>query len=402
MQLALLALTLAIQAPSDFAGTIVTPKMAPRSGPMNLAVILWDPGRVEHVAPRREQIEDLIFKGERSVAGWWRENSGGRSTLQNAAVLGWYKSDFPAAHYWRSEAEDKGRTGFLNGHVEKWAEAVRKADREFDFKKFDGNRNGVLEPAELGILIVIPQDGPFGTMRTPAGREAPTWEPLTVDGVSIPAITEAYIGSPPNLGLVAHELSHLLLGAPDMYMDAPHRAGALSIMDISYRGVHLGPFEKLKLGWLRPRMLTKPGDYELKDVESTGEAVIVCQPESGAKEYFLIENRWRGRSYDADGLEGDGLAVWHILEDPADYRKTSAAATADDWGRWGVRLLRPDMGASRASSHKGMLGKDETMDFAFLTAEGNWSIRVLSAPGPRIRFKLQRQKATYPLPQILG
>lgn len=345
MTLPFAALLLSLQTP-NFAGTIVTPKMSARSGALPLVAILWDPGRPDHLAPSKESIEDLLFGKNRSVAGWWQENSGGRSTLQMAGVLGWYKSDFPADHYWRAESEDKGRTGFLSGHVEKWAEAIRKADKEFDFAKYDRNRNGSLEPTELGILFVIPQNGPFGTMRQPAGREVPAWEPLTVDGIRIPAITEAYIGTPPNLGLVAHELSHLLLGAPDMYLDAPHRAGAFSIMDVSYRSVHLGPFEKLKLGWLKPRVVSRAGEYPLRDVESSGEAILVWDPDRGAEEYFLIENRWRGSSYDADGLPADGLVVWHIFEEPKDFLADAPDRTApDDWGRWGVRLLRSRPGS---------------------------------------------------------
>lgn len=402
MQLTLLALAVALQAPPNFAGTIVTPKMGQRSGPLNLAVILWDPGRADHLAPSKEQIGSLIFGKERSVAGWWRENSGSRSSLQESAVLGWYKSDYPAPHYWRPEAEDKGRNGFLNGHTEKWAEAIRKAEKDFDFAKYDRNRNRILEPTELGILFVIPQNNPFGTMRTPAGREVPTWEPLTVDGVTIPAITEAYVGNPPNLGLVAHELSHLFLGAPDMYVDAPHRAGALSIMDVSYRSVHLGPFEKLKLGWLRTRLLTKPGEYELKDVETSNEAIVLYDPASNGREYFLIENRWRGRSYDAGGIPADGLAVWQILEDPADFRRGAPhESTAGDWGRWGVRLLRPGLNASVAD-RGAFLSKGDSIEWSFVATLGSWSIVVLSDPGPRIKFKLRRLNTKNFLPREIG
>lgn len=391
MSLPLVALTLALQNP-DFSGTIVTPKMGHRTGPMPVVAILWDPGRPDHLAPAKETIENLLFGKDRSVAGWWRENSGGKCTLQNAAVLGWYKSDFPADHYWRAVARDRGRTGFLNGHVEKWAEAIRKADKDFDFAKYDRNRNGTLEPTELGVLFVIPQNGPFGTMRTPAGKEVPAWEPLTVDGVTIPAITEAYIGNPPNLGLVAHELSHILLGAPDMYLDAPHRAGAFSLMDISYRSVHLDPFLKLKLGWLKPRVVTKPGEYSLRDVETSREALIVYDPRRGSGEYFLLENRWRGKTYDADGLTADGLAVWHIMEDASDFLRSAPPGTSSqDWGRWGVRLLRAN-GGRPVEDSKALIGKGERLDFRGLSDElGQWSVEVVSDPGAQIRIKLRRR-----------
>lgn len=365
MPLHLLALTLVLQTP-DFSGTIITPKMSARAGPLPLLTVLWDPGRPDHIAPSREQIESLIFGREKSVAGWWRENSKGKCTLQNAAVLGWYKADFPAAHYWRSEAEDKGRTGFLGGHVEKWTEALRKAEKDFDFAKYDRNRNGVLEPAELGILIVVPQNGPFGTMRTPAGREVPAWEPLVLDGVKIPAITEAYIGNPPNLGLVAHELSHLLLGAPDMYLDAPHRAGAYSLMDVSYRSVHLDPFLKLKLGWLKPRIVTRSSTFEIR----TGEAALLYEADRGPQEYFLLEYR-RRQGYDAE-VPAEGVTVWHILEDPKDF---GDGKTASDWGRWGVRLVR-SIGRAPADDREAPFGVGASIELHWSNGDKGPTVRV--------------------------
>src|SRR5262249_34156224 len=157
----------------------------------------------------------------RSVARWFRENSHGKFTITNAGVLGWYDADKPAKHYW-SEHEHRSAKDYANdpwtgGHVEKWAEAIRKAAHEFDFARYDANGDGVLSPDELGILIVIPQNSPFGTNRTPAGRELPDWEPLKVGGVTIPVIAEVYAGKPVNLGTMAHELCHLFFGAPDMY-----------------------------------------------------------------------------------------------------------------------------------------------------------------------------------------
>ena len=45
--------------------------------------------------------------------------------------------------------------------------------------------------------------------------------PLVVDGVTIPVIAEVYIGAPPNRGVVAHELGHLLSDLPDLYFALP-------------------------------------------------------------------------------------------------------------------------------------------------------------------------------------
>jgi M6 family metalloprotease-like protein len=179
----------------------------------------------------------------------------------------------------------------------------------------------VLSPDELGISIVIPQNSPFGTNRPVVGREYPTVEPLMVDGVRVDVMAEFYIGNPPNLGLVAHELSHLLLGATDMYFGFgnPFAAGDYSLMDRTYKTTHLDPFHKLKLGWLRPKIIFRGGRYTLRDVEESHDVWILLDPARGSDEYFIVENRWPGDSYDRHMADAGGLAVWHIIENPSIY-----------------------------------------------------------------------------------
>jgi M6 family metalloprotease-like protein len=330
----------------DFSKPIVTAKMSERKGIVPVVVILWDPKRPDHPAPSKKQIEELMFGNQQSVMGWFKENSQGKFEIESAGTLGWYESKKPAEHYWGPPDEgDKDGDGFIGGHTEKWTEAIRMAEKEFDFAKFDKNKNGILEPDELGIIFVIPQNVPFGTMRTPAGREHPNWEPLIVQGVRIPAITEAYAGSPPNLGLFAHELAHLLLDAPDMYMNSIYRAGVYSLMDASYFPCHLGAFEKLKLGWLKPQVIQKSGVYGLKNIETNGDVLILYDEKRGKEEYFLVENRWRMASYYAGGVFMDGLAIWHIIENPQTFNSLpNLPSNSGDWARNGIRFLRANNG----------------------------------------------------------
>lgn len=348
-----IALALAAQESPDFAGTLFTEKMRPARGTRPVLALLWDPHRSDHPAPPRDDIDALLFGPRPSVADWFRENSGARFEIERAGTLGWFDAAMPADHYWGTNAEsdpaDTDGDGWLNGHVEKWAEAIRAADAEFDYAARDADHDGRLDPQELAILVVIPQNGPFGTVRGVVGREAPSPEPLVVDGVRIDTVSEWYTGTPPNSGAPAHELSHLLLGAPDLYIGSawPHAAGAYSIMDRSYALVHLDPFEKLKLGWLDARVVTEPGEHTLGDVETRGEALVLYDPRRGPGEYFLVENRRRGESYDrVGGLPMDGLAVWHIVEDPAllaDAPRPEGVG-AEEWGRAGLRLLRANGG----------------------------------------------------------
>ncbi|MGH9938890.1 MAG: hypothetical protein ACREAM_21830, partial [Blastocatellia bacterium] len=244
---------------------------------------------------------------------------------------------------------------------------IRKADAigNFNFAAYDTNGDKTLSPNELSILVAIPQNGPYGTVRDVAGREAPSWQPLVVDGVRISQVAEWYTGSPVNMGVAAHELSHLMMGTPDLYLNGqwwPFASQAFSIMDATYLTTHFDPFIKLKSGWLSYIVAAGSGEYMLRDVENSGEALIlfdprrVTDPRRGPAEYFIIENRFRGvgygaPSYDAGrggaggGLPNDGIAIWHILEDPALFKHSPAPISGEgEWGRRGIRMIRADGG----------------------------------------------------------
>jgi len=139
-------------------------------------------------------------------------------------------------------------------------------------------------------------------------------------------------------------------------------------MDASYSTTHFDPFIKLKSGWLNYTVALGNGEYRLRDVETSGEALVlfdprrVTDPRRGPAEYFIIENRFRGvgfsaPSYDAGrsaaggGLPGDGLAIWHVIENPALLKLSKPPIGGEDeWGRRGIRLVRADGGVSSGQS----------------------------------------------------
>lgn len=381
----------------------------PVIGSRKVLVILWDPHRPTDPAPAKSVVENLLFGPKPSVADYFLENSGGRMKLESAGVLGWYDAALPASYYWGpADAGDSNGDGWINPHVQKWAEAIRDADPQFNFAAYDANGDGFLSPDELGILIVIPQNSPFGTMRWAVGREVPPQD-LIVDGVKIGYITEAYLGAPPSLGLVAHELSHLLLGTGDMYFGffQPYAAGPYSIMDQSPNNPgHLDPLYKARLGWLTPRIVSSNGWYRLGDIETRQEALILYDPLRGGQEYFVVENRWGGNSYDSV-LPYKGLAVWHMIEDPAVYGTLPAPPSVDpakwnsisagDWARRGLRMIRPIYGppyntalwdGSTAQTGYDLLSTDSNPNHVTLKwADGtpsNFSLQCIPTPGPDI------------------
>lgn len=392
----------------DFSKAKYNCPIRPTSGYRNVLVILWDPKRPQHPAPPKSQIEQLLFGSGQNVYDWFSESSGGKLIVQNAGVLGWYNSDKqPGQWYWDfnqtpgPSAKDDG-DGFLQGHVRKWWEAVRNAGNQFNFAKYDKNNDKVLSADELTILVAIPQNSPRGFVRTPAGRQYPNWQPLTIQGVKIPEISEWYIGNPPNFGAPAHELCHHLLLAADMYFDSPWRfsAGVYSIMDYGYSSGHLDPFHKLKLGWLSYKIVSNSGVYNLKDVEKGREVLILYDPARGGDEYFIIENRWRGTSYDkgargAGGIPTDGVAIWHIIENPAVFSKIQVIADPMEWGRRGIRLFRANGGNpvdDNIALFQRKNGKISSNSFPGLRwidgKDTPFELQILTDPGPDIRIDI--------------
>ena len=160
-----------------------------------------------------------------------------------------------------------------------------------------------------------------------------------------------------------------------MYFDAfpmPYAAGAYSLMDGTYQGTHLDPFLKLKFGWLRPKVILKSGTYMLPDIETRHAVWILMNPTRALDEYFIVENRWPGTSYDrAVPQPGGGLGVWHIMENPLVYGTVGpppgvsaakwADVAADEWARRGVRVDSPSL-RSRHRRHSGAVGRRTLRD----------------------------------------
>jgi hypothetical protein len=193
-----------------------------------------------------------------------------------------------------------------------------------------------------------------------------------------------------------------------MYFDGhwPFRAGEYSISDVSNSAIHLSAPEKLKLGWLNYRVAQLSGCYELADVETTADALILFSPHRGPDEYFVIENRWRGSSYDAGGgaigggLPMDGLAIWHVIDNPAVFDAASPlppTGVKGEWGRRGIRMIRADggipdpVGWTALFSKQGRVISDVTSPARLTWLNGDPSgfrVKLLTDAGPRMLLQI--------------
>jgi M6 family metalloprotease-like protein len=338
----------------------------------------------------------MFFGTKKSLAHWFLENSQGRYRIvphPTHPIIGPFQSIQDHRFYWREPpfnpplpgdphywADPKGTAyylddqGFISGFTNSYAEAVHAAANVegVDFGGFDLNKDGELSPDECLILIVKAHNRIDGYHRyhwiknyedDVCGSHIP-WKPLKVDTTNtwIKWISELYAAPPPEsdptydsyytdaLAVGIEETLHQAANVADQYtdershppvglnrrLDDPGVPGQLSLTSSGWLPVHMDPYHKLKWGWLNPQLADRSGRYTLRQAATTGDALILYSPYFGTDEFFILENRWRGNSYDnfRNDRWQEGLALWHCIQDPK---------LADDWARRAVHLRRADL-----------------------------------------------------------
>jgi M6 family metalloprotease-like protein len=288
----------------------------PRQGTFKHLVICFDPVRPAHPAP---SFWPLYFMhegsdGGPSLMGYFAENSGGRmarSTLiayNNCLDGAW--SQAPPAHqgdwYWNNNAWDV-----------MFKEALQAADPSVDFHALDLNRDNALTPDEVVIELVHPQNVPDGFVRGTS---------VALDGIATPmsvTFMQFYVSPDParrreNVGIVSHELSHLVFRAEDLYgCPTTSQPGQHSMMATRHV-THLDPWHKLHAGLIVPDALEvgalSDRSVDLRPVSAGREVVLLYDRNRGDREYFLIEYREPSLAPHDDPAAG-GVVVWHVFDD---------------------------------------------------------------------------------------
>jgi M6 family metalloprotease-like protein len=362
----------------------------PAQGARRVVFVVFDPQRPSNPVPDFDftsQLQDEVISGPHpSANGLLQTISGGRVELDVVAVLGAYAGSEGGGeeknHYWDVAAHDcSGADPYVSPWDHQKAEALLAAGNEFDFASFDTNRDGILDPTELGVVVVTPQQANFGQF----GGFSPYCDgtPFTVGGVTIQRLLHWYTpGGGANaatridsVSTLGHELTHLLLGLDDLY-DGATAGGRL--MNTALEGtslstarvgagmiLHLDGVQKLHLGWVTPRIVQSAGPYQLRDVGQGREVLILPRRDGIGREYFLLEARFNSAdattgAYDF-GLVESGLALYHVVEPgtgcesgngkgcqtlnvPFCVAPASAwTAYANNFARAGIRLIQPDL-----------------------------------------------------------
>jgi M6 family metalloprotease-like protein len=304
---------------SDFAQSFDQMGFSPRQRSHQVMVLCLDPVRPGHAAPTLGQVRGHVQgdDGDLSLKAWFADNSGNRVTLDGFQYVNCGPfAPAPPAHqgtwYWDGQPNE-------NRHAIAWQDAIRAADAQINFHALDLNGDNRLTGDEMAMIIVRPQAVPYGTLRGVS---------VAVDGNSTPMafdFVDAYLSANTparrhGVGLLAHESSHLLLNAVDMYGCPQSDPSTFNVMSNHVSATHLAPFEKLKTGFVTPDVVEinawTTRTVPLAAVETSKEITIVYDGDREDREYFILENRWgAGDVYDQP--LGNSLVVWHIIEDPA-------------------------------------------------------------------------------------
>jgi M6 family metalloprotease-like protein len=305
---------------------------------------------------------DLLFSGGADLADYFKDNSNGAFTFTAAGILGPYtqpndpSTPLDESTYSNRGASPRGacRRHRDDGSVDR-AYATRchvlmqAAQAGFPFASFDRDHDACLENDELTVMIVFAEpsrdDGgaPTGGQTSPMG-------PFVLPGAPSVALCAdvANVGEAVPASTAAHELTHTL-GAEHSY-GSSCRNYRFTVMSCPLGGeddrrtVHLDPFVKMKLGWLRPTPVTtttaacvKLRAVDLPSLAGTSRAYVIHDPARGPYEYFLLEYRREA------GLPDAGLAIWSVRINPT-TKKLLEIPSYDGDGKDSTLFLIPPAG----------------------------------------------------------
>jgi M6 family metalloprotease-like protein len=214
---------------------------------------------------------------------------------------------------------------------------ISAANGSVNFASFDTDGNGSISADELSIVVILAgYENSFGgnssLMPRIWGHKSTLTSAVVLDGKSISPYTafgERHGTTVPGthqatIGIMCHELGHLMLGLPDLYDtdDTSEGIGEWGLMGTgSWNAIttsgdtpaHLSAWCKAVLDITTPADVTSnTNGVSIKQAHANAsiKRMWIDNYKSPRGQHFLLENRRLG-GYDA-GLPGAGLLIWHI------------------------------------------------------------------------------------------
>mmetsp|Transcript_6258 Transcript_6258/g.9621 ORF Transcript_6258/g.9621 Transcript_6258/m.9621 type:complete len:621 (+) Transcript_6258:254-2116(+) len=263
-----------------------------------------------------------------SIGEYLKTNSYGNLVI-DAHVKDWIVTDDTELHY------SFGRSGLTRDLSKALHPVLEVLDAlGEDFSQYDQDGDGVLDsvvflhsgfPAEVGGWDCYTGQNHIQRIWSHAvSTYSDEWTSYdgqyTLRGYMVASALRGTCGyALARIGVPTHEFIHTW-GIPDIYDTAGDWVGSgcghYDIMSNPY-GIdglqtnpgNMGPWTKLKSGWLQPIEITEDGEYEV-EASFLNENVYMIKNKFAENEYLLIENR---QALQWDSLiPGSGILIWHI------------------------------------------------------------------------------------------
>jgi M6 family metalloprotease-like protein len=209
--------------------------------------------------------------------------------------------------------------------------AFEASDSKIDFSAFDTNNNGDISVEELSVVLIYAgYETAFGS---DAALKPNIWghksgiTKITLDSVTLSPYTafgEQHATSIENanqasIGIMAHELGHLMLKLPDLY-DYDSSSAGIGVWGLMAAGswnggghspAHLTGWSKIQSGIIEPNTVTSSlTQTSLTPADTSNSYLRVWLDKYQLEEHLILENRQQN-NFDKH-LPGSGLLITHI------------------------------------------------------------------------------------------
>lgn len=235
----------------------------------------------------------------------------GKVSGSGGPTAGWYRAPQAKSYY------TDGNYGFNSypRNAQKLVEDVVDLANPFvNFSEYDNDGDGVVD----ALVIIVAGSGGEAT-----GNVNDFWShkwgiaPKSVDGVTV----QTYFMAPEDgrVGVMAHELGHLLLKWPDLY-DTDYSSAGTGRWDLMAGGswnngghtpAHPTAWCKVQAGWINPTTIfNAQQDVTIKPYATNAQTYKLPVGSVGSKEYFLVSNRQK-TGFDRH-IPGEGCIIEHV------------------------------------------------------------------------------------------
>ena len=294
-----------------------------------------------------EQIQPLAFGATSSVADYYNDVSYSEVTITpvtessgttNDGFVGWLRMSGNHPN---------------NGFDIDVAEAILASDTYVNYASYDANGDGYIEPTELSVMIIVAgYEAAYG-YGSPSVWAHQWVTYVVVDGKTIEQYAlfgEKHGNHLATVGVMCHELGHLMFTLPDLY-DTDYSSIGIGDFDLmgdggwgaaygAYAGsspTHLSAWCKEYLGWGTVNTISSSQSISLSKSDGNSSSIFRINT-LDSNQYFLIENR-EFSGYDI-GFQVDtgknghgGLVIYHIDKLKTDLWPDSNSVNDDEYDK---------------------------------------------------------------------